>query len=213
MTELTVPFDDKIMKFMFDKKIIRQINGVIKPWHRTPLLNCTELEIVTAYNSELRGICNYYSMASDFCNLNYFAYLMEYSCLKTLANKRKCTIGKIKEKYKDSKGKWCIPYETKSGMKQCYFANYQDCKKEKNPSDFISNRATAYMFSRNSLEKRLKAKKCEMCGTESATCYEIHHVNKVKELKGKRLWEQMMIAKRRKTLVVCHKCHNQIHYG
>ncbi len=213
MTELTIPFDDKIMKFLFDKKIIRQKNGEIKPWHRTPMLNCTELEIVTAYNAELRGICNYYSMASDFCNLSYFAYLMQYSCLKTLANKHKCTIGKVKEKYKDRKGNWCIPYETKTGMKQCYFAKYQACKEEKNPSDIIPKRATWHMFSRNTFENRLKAKKCELCGTETADSYEIHHVHKVKDLKGKRDWEQTMIAKRRKTLVVCHQCHQKIHHS
>lgn len=213
MTELTIPFQDKIMKFMFDKKIIYQKNGVIKPLHRAALFNCTELEIVATYNAELRGICNYYSMASNFCNLNYFSYLMEYSCLKTLANKHKCTIGKIKNKYKDGKGKWCIPYQTKTKSKQCYFASYQECKKEKNEkiNDMISNHAARYMGSSNCLEKRLKAKKCELCGAEDADSYEIHHIHKLKDLKGKRLWEKTMIAKQRKTLVVCHQCHKQIH--
>lgn len=81
MTELSVPFGDKIMKFLFENKIVKQKNGKIKPIHRCRLLRCTELEIVMTYNAELRGICNYYSMANNFCNLNYFAYLMEYSCL------------------------------------------------------------------------------------------------------------------------------------
>lgn len=43
--------------------------------------------------------------------------------------------------------------------------------------------------------------------------YEIHHVNKVKNLKGKADWEKVMLAKRRKTIVVCHKCHMRIHHG
>ena len=42
-------------------------------------------------------------------------------------------------------------------------------------------------------------------------CYEVHHVNKLKNLKGKQAWEVAMIAKRRKTLVVCKKCHVAIH--
>ncbi|MFR1991872.1 MAG: hypothetical protein ACLS3C_18100 [Oscillospiraceae bacterium] len=42
-------------------------------------------------------------------------------------------------------------------------------------------------------------------------CFEIHHVNKLKNLKGKLPWEVAMIAKRRKTLVVCHNCHVMIH--
>ena len=211
MTELSVPFGDKIMKFLFENKIVEQKNGKIKPIHRCRLLRCTELEIVMTYNAELRGICNYYSMASDFCNLNYFAYLMEYSCLLTLCAKHKCTIGKIKEKYKDGKGKWCIPYDTKQGKKFCYFAEYSECKKCKNPSDRITNAALINSTSRTTFESRLAAKICELCGTTDAEHYEIHHVHKVKDLKGKEPWEQVMIAKRRKTMVVCESCHHKIH--
>ena len=43
--------------------------------------------------------------------------------------------------------------------------------------------------------------------------FELHHVRKVKDLNGKERWEQCMIAKRRKTLVVCKPCHNAIHHG
>lgn len=49
-----------------------------------------------------------------------------------------------------------------------------------------------------------------LCGTETAKCYEIHHVNKVKNLKGKEQWERVMIAKKRKTLVVCWECHHRV---
>ena len=52
-------------------------------------------------------------------------------------------------------------------------------------------------------EQRLAAKICELCGTTDAEHYDIHHVHKVKDLKGKEIWEQKMIAKRRKTIVVC----------
>ena len=66
----------------------------------------------------------------------------------------------------------------------------------------------------NSLEKRLKAHKCELCGIEGDdVSFEIHHVNKLKNLKGKTSWEKAMIAKKRKTLVVCHKCHMKIHHS
>lgn len=211
MTELSIPFDDKIMKFLVENKIVEQKNGVIKPIHRRGLLRCTELEVVMVYNAELRGICNYYSMASNFCNLKYFAYLMEYSCLLTLCAKHKSTIGKIKEKYKDGKGKWCIPYDTKQGKQSCYFAKYSECKKCKNPSDRITNAALMNKTSRTTFESRLAARICELCGATDAKHYEIHHVHKVKDLKGKEPWEQAMIAKRRKTIVVCKSCHHEIH--
>lgn len=142
-------------------------------------------------------------MASNFNKLNYFAYLMEYSCLKTLASKHKCSCGQIKDKYKDGKGKWGIPYETKQGEKRCYFAQYAECKNVKNASDKISGKTTLYAYTKTSFESRLAAKVCELCGTTAAQSYEIHHVHKVKDLKGKELWEQVMIAKRRKTIVLC----------
>lgn len=34
------------------------------------------------------------------------------------------------------------------------------------------------------MEKRLKAKVCELCGTTEAEHYEIYHVNKLKNFKG-----------------------------
>ena len=212
IVELNIPLEDKIMKFMFSKGIIEQKeNGAIESVRRTKLLRCTPLEIVSTFNAEIRGISNYYSLASNYKSLNYFSYLMEYSCLKTLANKHKCTIHKVVERYKDGKGKWGIPYETKKGSKRCYIAKYSDCRESKNPNDIIPNAENMHSLSRTTFDSRLAAKECELCGTTEARAYEIHHVNKIKNLKGKQHWEKMMIAKRRKTLAVCVDCHDTIH--
>ena len=212
MTELAIPLNDKIMRFLFDKQIVEQrLNGEIIPIHRKSLLRCTELEIVSTYNAELRGICNYYSMASNFCKLNYFGYLMEYSCLKTLAAKHKCSSGQIKDKYKDGQGRWGIPYVTKAGEKRCYFAKYSECKGTKIASDNLTTQAILHTSTTTTFESRLSAKTCELCGSTEAEHYEIHHVHKVKDLKGKEPWEKVMIAKRRKTMVLCKMCHYKIH--
>ena len=212
--ELSIPFKDKIEKFLFSNGIVKQRsdNGKLEPIHRPQLLNRTDLEIVTIYNAELRGICNYYGLASNFNKLIYFNYLMEYSCLKTLAGKHRSKVSKIRAMYKDGTGKWAIPYETKTGIKKMYFANYADCKGKKF-TDIVPQTAKNYSHDVTTLESRLKAKICEVCGCTESDRYEIHHVNKVKNLKGKSEWEKIMIAKRRKTIVVCHKCHMAIHHG
>ena len=212
--ELSIPFKDKIEKFLFSNGIVKQRsdNGKLEPIHRPQLLNRTDLEIVTIYNAELRGICNYYGLASNFNKLIYFNYLMEYSCLKTLAGKHRSKVSKIRAMYKDGTGKWAIPYETKTGIKKMYFANYADCKGKKF-TDIVPQTAKNYSHDVTTLESRLKAKICEVCGCTDSDRYEIHHVNKVKNLKGKSEWEKVMIAKRRKTIVVCHKCHMAIHHG
>lgn len=211
--ELNVPLEDKIQKFLFTKKvIIQKENGELFPVTRKSLLRCTDFEIISAYNAELRGICNYYSLASNFCMLNYFAYFMEYSCLKTIANKHKSTVAQTKDKFRNGSKKWGISYEMKSGNKILNFAKYSECKNASTKYlDKIPTFAFNYAYTRTTFDSRLKAKECELCGTTTAKYYEIHHINKVKNLKGKNKWELVMIAKRRKTMVVCQECHYKIH--
>ena len=210
---MNVPFEDKIMPFLFNKTIIRQTHdGAIKPSARPRLYRCTDLEIVSTYNSELRGICNYYSIASNFTRLDYFAYLMEYSCLKTLAGKHDSTSRKMIDKFHIINGGWGIPYKTAKGQqKHCRFAKYAECKNSDKFSDVIIDYATRHAGTRTTFEKRLNSNTCELCG-KTDTKLEMHHVNKVKNLKGKQFWEIMMIAKKRKTLAVCKGCHHKIHH-
>lgn len=209
--ELNIPFHDKIMPFLFEKSIIRQLkDGMREPIARKYLYGCTDLEILFAFNAELRGVCNYYALASNYTRLCYFAYFMEYSCLKTLAGKHKTTSRKILNKYK-SDGKWSIPYKTKSETKYCKFADYMKCKKSVDFDEVIVDYAVLHATTRTSLEKRLSSQICELCG-KTEVPLEMHHVNKVKNLKGKNFWEIMMIAKKRKTLAVCKDCHHKIHH-
>jgi hypothetical protein len=69
---------------------------------------------------------------------------------------------------------------------------------------------------RNELIARLLANFCEVCGSDDRI--NVHHMRKLKDLKvpGRRtppVWKQIMAARRRKTLVVCHHCHVAIHNG
>ena len=68
---------------------------------------------------------------------------------------------------------------------------------------------------RNELIKWLLADKCEVCGSRENV--EVHHIRKLadlnKEGKERPRWVKIMAARRRKTLVVCHRCHRAIHTG
>jgi RNA-directed DNA polymerase len=59
---------------------------------------------------------------------------------------------------------------------------------------------------------RLEAHLCEFCG-KSGGYFEVHHIRKRKDVKGKEAWERIMIARRRKTMVLCHECHDLLHAG
>lgn len=66
--------------------------------------------------------------------------------------------------------------------------------------------------SRNELSKRLMAQQCEWCARQDGAM-EVHHVRKLKDLKGKTSWERLMIGRKRKTMVLCQKCHVVLHAG
>jgi hypothetical protein len=69
---------------------------------------------------------------------------------------------------------------------------------------------------RNELIHRLVAGSCEIC--ESRTGIEVHHIRKLADLNrpdrpDKPAWVYLMAKRRRKTLVVCRACHEDIHAG
>jgi hypothetical protein len=69
---------------------------------------------------------------------------------------------------------------------------------------------------RNELIHRLMAGRCELC--ESTDRLEVHHLRKLADLNrhdrpDKPAWVHLMAKRRRKTLVICRTCHEDIHAG
>ena len=137
---------------------------------------------------------------------------MQYSMFKTLANKHKCSKKKIIMQMRMGKD-FGVKVQT-AGGKEHTILFYNDGFKRKKVSyvdcDSLPNGAVYY--SRTKLTDRLAAKKCELCGIEGVPL-QMHHVRKLKDLRGKDHWEVIMIARQRKTLAVCEECHRKIHNG
>lgn len=182
-----------------------------KPKARNYMKNNDDLEIISQYNSEIRGFYNYYSIANNSCVIDSFYNIMEYSMYKTYAGKYRTSKCKIIERYKVN-GEFSIPYTNKRGYTfRREFYNEGFKRKEFADVNFDDKLPDTFALTggRNGLIKRLQAQKCEYCGaTENL---EMHHVRKLKDLKGKENWEVKMIARNRKTLAVCSKCHHKIH--
>jgi hypothetical protein len=69
---------------------------------------------------------------------------------------------------------------------------------------------------RNELIHRLVAGRCEIC--EHTGNLEVHHIRKLADLNqpgrpNKPAWMHLMAMRRRKTLVICRRCHEDIHAG
>lgn len=194
---------------------IKTHNGIEqwKPKSKSELVVNDDLEILDRYNSMIRGFVNYYSLASNRRELHSFKYIMEYSMCKTFAHKYRSKVSKILTKYKKN-GIFTVRFTVKSGkVKERTF--YDDGCKSKGPSKFsdVDNiHNVMFTVSITSLTDRLKANKCELCGAEDIEL-EMHHINKLKNITGKSQWEKLMMARRRKTIAVCKKCHNTIHHN
>lgn len=190
-----------------------QKNGVWIPTPRVGLEFLSDLEILSIYNAEIRGLYNYYALSYNTNVFNKFMYVMKFSMYKTFALKYRSTLRKILCKY-DKNGKFTVEYVTKAGKQ--YRTLYNEVFTRKKPLPYLRNIDRLPQIGmykcRTELTQRLKANRCEWCGAEHENM-EVHHINKIKNLKGKAKWEQVMIARRRKTMVLCQQCHVKLHTG
>ncbi|PFT83755.1 hypothetical protein COK81_25555, partial [Bacillus thuringiensis] len=218
--EFYMPHDYAVNWLKDSRAITYKTDGKWKPVARYSLTNLSDLELLLIVNSEIRGIYNYFKIAKNIHRqMSTLIYALEYSCLGTIARKRKSSVGKIKESMRFGKN-WGVVYDTKKGKKTMLFFN-NPIKREK--FAFKANENIDKIFNpmkfrgRTELEKRLSACECEICKSFDIDGeFHVHHVNKLKDLKKKpkkSYWMEEMIARNRKTLIVCKDCHWKIHTG
>ncbi len=190
-----------------------------KPWHRPRLQNLDDYDIVQTYAAEYRGIIGYYRLATDVWRLDRLRWHALTSMLKTLAAKYQSTVSKMAAKYQ-------AKIETPHGLRTCFEARiHRDGKPDlvarfggipliRDKNAVIADRITPPApHPRKELIHRLLTRRCELCGDPGKTL--AHQVRKLTSLgtagPNQPAWAALMARKRRKTLVVCHPCHDAIH--
>lgn len=184
-----------------------------KVWIAKPrgfLICKKDIEILAKYNAEVRGLYNYYSMACNVSTLNKFSNLMKWSMLKTFGSKYRCKTNEIKRRYMKGND-FVVEYETKSGIKVSKYYN-EGFKKRQSPLIYqVETTETYKQYDKpNYLGSRLKKGKCELCGLKAENVV-IHQIKKLKDLAGQTDWEQQMIKRNSKSLILCRNCHTEIH--
>jgi group II intron reverse transcriptase/maturase len=195
-----------------------------KAVHRTELIEQSDYAIVTTYQLEYRGIANYYRLAYNMSTtLHKLKWVMEISLVKTLASKHKMTISKVYEKYgakimvngKEYVGlQVIIPKPDKS--KKPLVAIWGGVPLKWDIKATLEEQPPKLYNKRTELVQRLLADFCEICGSNKDV--EVHHVQAMRKLheypgRPKPEWVKRMIALRRKTLVLCKRCHAAIANG
>jgi group II intron reverse transcriptase/maturase len=190
-----------------------------KPWHRPPLLNLDDYNIVRIYAAEYRGIVNYYLLAHNVWRLATLRWNAETSMLKTLAAKHKSTVATMAVRHK-------AKVITGDGPRTCFEARLQRTGKKDLIARFggivlkrdkravITDPAPVPVHPpRKELIDRLRRRWCELC--DHGATVTVHHVARLAQLgkagPGQPAWAALMARKRRKTLIVCRPCHDYIH--
>lgn len=214
--KLYVP-KEKWMKRLLDSEnmiIIRDENGKERwsPVARSSFVNRAPVEIIGGFNSEIRGLYNYYALANNVSVLNKYYYIMQYSMYRTFACKYRCTMTQVIKRHKKD-GVFSIEYTTPKGeIKRIEF--YHDGFRQRPPKlysevDKLPKPVTIYNHHPNELIVRMLRGRCELCGAnENVT--KVHQVAALNNLDSAKEWDAKMLRMRRKTLVVCNTCFERI---
>lgn len=194
-----------------------------KPTHRAELTIENDFTIISLYQAEYRGIVQYYMLAQNVSAFWKLHWVMQTSLLKTLANKHKTTVKATAHKHCTTKelpeGKYkCLQVTIKRENKPTLTAQFGGIPLKHQAKATITdiNPHQNKWAGSNELLKRLLADECELCGSKKNV--EVHHIRKLADIKRKGQnekpqWVKNMIARRRKTLIVCKECHTNIHAG
>lgn len=180
------------------------------PKARRKIINNSILDIVTQYNAEIRGFYNYYSIADNSYSIYNFYHIMEYSMYKTLSGKLNNTVSKVINKFQKNK-EFVVPYTGKNGEVR-YRVFYNNGFRQRGTSRYYRDEEPRGITTAEpTLIKRLMTCQCEICKSKGEVV--MFQVRNLKTLKGDKDWEQIIIKRNRKTLVVCLNCNARIHNG
>jgi group II intron reverse transcriptase/maturase len=193
-----------------------------KPLRRMSLAPQMGYTILNTYQAEYRGLYQYYQLADNVCWLNKLHWDMQQSLLHTLA-----------AKYRTSKQAMVHRYhaliETPHGIRRCLrvikereggkkplIATFGGIPLKQTKQAILVDRLSAPIrYEQKEVIRRLRASTCELCTVRSENCA-VHHVRKLADLehmgRERSHWAQIMLKRRRKTLIVCQACHYAIHH-
>jgi group II intron reverse transcriptase/maturase len=208
------------------RKVKQRFSSGGKIIHRTDLLHETDHTILSRYQAVLRGIYNYYCMATNVgkrTRMAYIKWVLETSLTRTLAHKHQCSVTSIYSKYKVVVlDRMMLRVVVERPGKEPLVAVFGGIPFERNPkglvkADFWFEQAWSFYSSdRSEVVQRLLAEKCELCGAKGPVV--MHHIRKLADIdrpgrRPKATWEKIMSARKRKSLAVCKDCHQKIHAG
>jgi hypothetical protein len=215
LVKLTVPWekiDEKCRDYL--------ING--KPRKRMDQMANEDFSIVAWYGIVFRGVAEFYCMAHDRAKkLAKLKYVMQTSMLKTLAAKHKTSVNVMAAKYRveaydAASDQMLTAYRVKVERpgKHPLFAQFGGFSLKRQDKEINDQPSRNRNSKHTEILERLLADQCENCGSRDGC--QVHHIKRISNLvkwKDRPDWANLMIIRSRKTLVLCRKCHSDLHAG
>ena len=187
--------------------------GRPKAMHRRHLIDSSVLEIVLAYNAEMRGLANYYRLAYIAKHsLRKLWFLWQTSLLKTLSCKLRLSVNQVARRLRTGDG-LAVRFTVDGKEKVVGVFNLKHLDRLPELGAAVDVQASPHFTkARSDVLDRLHARECEHCGATNVPC-EVHHARKLADMKDTPLWQQVAAARRRKRVVLCRECHQALHAG
>lgn len=193
-----------------------------KPIHRPERTNDAVFSIVAQFQAEWRGIAQYYQLAQNRHRLDRLRWTMECSLVKTLARKLKISGAAIRRKYQavipteDGPRKVLQVTVERGEGKAPLRAQWGGISLQTNRHAILDDHPSEVRNKGTELLERLLADACELCGSRQAV--QVHHIKRLVNLRRpdraeRPTWKKWMIARQRKTIVLCRSCHYAAHAG
>ena len=179
----------------------------------------TDYQIVQKYSKIMRDIYNYYSGCKRISRLYRISYILQYSCARTLARKRKITMSKIFQRYgKNLRIIEKIQGQKSSETKIVEFTNLVSLRKNNNNKKLAGIEETPMDHDPFHIVEHWRTKfkfynECCICG--STESIELHHINSLRSIKNKEKDVNKVIRSQinRIQIPVCRCCHEDITHG
>ncbi len=194
-----------------------------KPIRRTERIVNTDFSIIAQFQAEYRGVVEYYQLAFNRHQFGRLKGIMQRSLTKTLARKFRINVPTVYRRYRAT-------LQTEQGPRQGLRVTIDRGTRpplvaqrggislaRKTTAIYLDDDPPSIWNSRHAeVVQRLLAQTCELCGSRDQV--EVHHIRHLKDLRRRGraerpAWVTQMATRRRKTLIVCRRCHEDIHAG
>ena len=175
-------------------------------------MHASDRRIVRFFERQWRGLWGYYKRCDNASRIAHVLYLLKYSCAMTLSRKYKKKYGRLRKVFR----KYGKDLTIREGGKVVAKFEGQSCAKEKSFRSMRRFRISPLVYLERINRRRFRSLKvlraaCIGCGATERV--EMHHVRKLRDLKGKSGLTQRLSPIKRKQVPLCRRCHLKVHAG